>query len=186
MSDKSLYENGNEQGTQIIKAYSKAVLELMHKMGVSNNVAQQRLNNCLKLDAKIAKYMPSSESAADMSNIKNVSAKKVTKEASSEINIVKMINDVCPKKVNKFLISDQNTLKNYNKIFDLNDINEIKDWTYVSTLIQNADNLSPEFQNIVNNLYNKILGVNAKRNLKDSAFEKKLMLASHQFLENYM
>ncbi|MCL0312200.1 M13 family metallopeptidase [Apilactobacillus sp. TMW 2.2459] len=170
LPDKSLYYNNNPEGKKILQAYSQAAMELMTKVGISNNDANQKLKNALNLDAKIAKYSLSSEDTMNLSNVKMVSSKTINKDTDSEINISQMVNDIFPKNINTFSISNQSFFKNYNKIFDLNNIDEIKDWTYLSTLMQNANALSSDFRKIINDYNNKVYGTSSSHKLSNDAF----------------
>lgn len=172
LPEKSYYEKGNEQGEKILTEYKKAATELVKKMNISEKEAQKKIEHTLALDARIAKYELSAEEVQDATKMYNLMTREeVAAKNKTEIDIMGLIDDTFSREINEVVVSEGRTLENYHKIFDLDKIEEIKDWTYVSTLVANAGVLSNDYRQIVIDYQNKLSGtVSAKDEREKNAF----------------
>lgn len=65
LPDTTYYEEGNEKGKELLAIWRKMQEELLPKFGFSAEEIKEMLDNYLKLDAKLAKYVLSKEESSE-------------------------------------------------------------------------------------------------------------------------
>lgn len=173
LPDKVYYDKNNEDGQIILKEYKKAAIKLLKKYGLNQEEAERKLKNTLTLDSRMAKHCLPAEEKQDMqANYNIVSRKEFYDKGLLENAFPHISEEILGREINEFNVSEQDIFNNSSSIFDLNNLDEIKDWSFVRTLFNEAIYLSNDYRKIIVDYQNKINGTESSKNEREiSAYD---------------
>ncbi|HHX69245.1 MAG: M13 family metallopeptidase [Miniphocaeibacter sp.] len=168
LPDKSLYEEGNEQGEKILELYKESMSKALTKFGLAEKDAEKKVENMLAVDRRIAEYELTSEEYSDDEKSYNLVSKEDLKSKyKSSLDLVRIMEETMLVARDAVEVTDINILSNLDKVFDSEKLEETKDWIYVSTIFSKGYILSNDIREIIVEFESAVSGTVPKENERE-------------------
>lgn len=137
------------------------------------------IEDTLKFDALIASYVKSSEEWSDYTSMYNPFTMKKVNSLLRPIKFNKICESIFETAPEQVIVADPRFIKNFKVIFNEDNFNLFKNWSYVSFLLRNCSYLSEELRDLSGSYIRALSGVMESSKVEKFAYN----LASNIFSE---
>jgi len=180
LPDASYYAEGKEQQKEMLlgmwSGFAKQVLALA---GHSEEEVENLLRDTLAFDAKIAKYVKTSEEWSEYVKMYNPMKTGRVAGMVKPLNLKKLLTDLFGFVPEEIIVAEPRYFKNFKEVFNQDTFEMYKSWAYVVTLMGSCGLLSEELRDLGGGFRRAISGIAAVSSPEKFAYQ----LASSMYSE---
>ena len=177
LPDTTYYADEHPRKAELLDFYRTNTVEILREFGFSAEAAQQQVENTVKFDAILAKYVNTSEEWAKYAELYNP---VVISDFTSHIKSVpfaQIIEALIGKLPEKIVVYEKRFYENFDQIVNVANFELIKSWMLVKLLRGSTQYLSDDMRILGSDFSRKLSGTSEARSQEKHAFD----LATGQF-----
>ena len=177
LPDTTYYADEHPRKAELLDFYRTNTVEILRELGFSAEAAQQQVENTVKFDAILARYVNTSEEWAKYAELYNP---VVISDFTSHIKSVpfaQIIEALIGKLPEKIVVYEKRFYENFDQIVNVANFELIKSWMLVKLLRGSTQYLSDDMRILGSDFSRKLSGTSEARSQEKHAFD----LATGQF-----
>ena len=149
LPDTTYYkEEMGEQKAMMIGMWSNVTKAILAQTKLTEEEQATYLENTLKFDELIAKYVKSSEEWSEYVKIYNPMTTRRVSSLLKPIKFRKLLQDVFEVAPETIIVADPRWIKGFKEIFNEENFELYKSWAYVTKLLSSCKYLSEELRDL--------------------------------------
>lgn len=148
LPDKTYYDEGNEQGPQLLQVFSDMTKQLLVKFGKSEAEAEQILTNALAFDKLVVPHVRSSEESADYSKEYNPRSFAEVSAYSQQLDLGNLIKSLVHAEPEKIIVTEPAYYEALNELVSPENFQLLKDWLMIDVVNSYTSILSEEIRQL--------------------------------------
>ena len=172
LPDASYYKEGKEQQRDMLlnmwSGFAKQVLAIA---GHSEEECDALLKDTLAFDALLAKYVKSQEEWSEYTKMYNPMKTGRVAGMVKPLNLKKLLKDIFGFVPEEIIVTEPRYFKNFKEVFNGDNFQTYKNWTYVVTLMGSCSLLSEELRDLGGAFRRAISGIAASSSAEKFAYQ---------------
>lgn len=148
LPDKTYYDQDNPSGPQLMQVFTQMMMQLLTKLGKSEDEAQAIIDGAKRFDASIAPFRKNSEELSDVAKLYNPWEFDHFADMVQEIDVKKLVQALIGTVPEKLIITEPKFYENLHQIVNADTFEDYKKWAYVNMVRSLSGYLSEEFRQI--------------------------------------
>ncbi|MCZ3393579.1 M13 family metallopeptidase, partial [Enterococcus faecium] len=146
LPDKTYYDQDNPSGPQLMQVFTQMMMQLLTKLGKSEDEAQAIIDGAKRFDASIAPFRKNSEELSDVAKLYNPWEFDHFADMVQEIDVKKLVQALIGTVPEKLIITEPKFYENLHQIVNADTFEDYKKWAYVNMVRSLSGYLSEEFR----------------------------------------
>lgn len=181
LPDTTYYkEEMGEQKAMMIGMWSNVTKTILAQTKLTEEEQATYLENTLKFDELIAKYVKSSEEWSEYVKIYNPMTTRRVSSLLKPIKFRKLLQDVFEVAPETIIVADPRWIKGFKEIFNEENFELYKSWAYVTKLLSSCKYLSEELRDLSGSFMRALQGVQVMSAPDKFAFNTATMMVYSQ------
>lgn len=147
LPDTSYYQD-NPSGERLLQIYQQVAVQLLEKIGESQEQAQQIVHGALAFDRSLVDYVKSAEEQADYVKMYNPQPMADFASQGGQIDFAKLINQAVDDQVEQVIVTEPRYYQNFTKIVNAETFANLKDWALVQYVYSASSLLSQQLREL--------------------------------------
>ena len=148
-----------QQKAALLNMWSNMTKAILAQTNLSVGEQEKYLEDTLKFDAIIATLIKSKEENSDYTKLYNIVTTRKVSSALKPIKFKKLLNNLFGIEINVISNSDPRFLKGFKTLFNEENFEMFKHWSYVSTLLSTTSVLSEELRELGSSYRRALYGI---------------------------
>jgi len=178
LPDVSYYSN-DQQRDALLAMWSGSAKQILAIAGHSEEEIDLLIQDTLAFDAKVAKYVKSSEEWSEYTKMYNPMKTGRVAGMVKPLNLKKLLADLFGFVPEEIIVAEPRYFKNFKEVFNADTFGMYKNWAYVLTLVGSCSLLSEELRDLGGAFRRALSGIAANSSAEKFAYQ----LASGMYSE---
>ncbi len=164
------YYADTDNKDKLLDVFRNASIKILNKFDIEN--AEKLIDDAFALDEKIVEYVKSSEELADYTKMYNPIDYSDLLKFSDFIDFDAHVKHFIKKDIEYMSITQPRFFENFSKLFNEDNLEEIKSYLLVKFLFKVSDLFDEELRHIQASYANAVLGIKEVKNVEKFAYSK--------------
>ena len=170
LPDVSYYSN-DQQRDALLAMWSGSAKQILAIAGHSEEEIELLINDTLAFDAKLAKYVKSSEEWSEYTKMYNPMKTGRVAGMVKPLNLRKLLTDLFGFVPEEIIVAEPRYFKNFKEVFNAETFGMYKNWAYVVTLVGSCSLLSEELRDLGGAFHRALSGIAAVSSAEKFAYQ---------------